>query len=373
MTAADAERYFVAYEAAIHAIGRAAGGRGMVAGPGISMKLSALHPRFCRAQRERVLAELSPQARHAGATREALRHRPRDRCGGGRPPRAFAGPPRPARRGPGARGLGRPGLRRPVLPEARAADDRLDRRARAAASAAPDAAAGQGRVLGRGDQARAGRRSSRVPGLHAQGAHRRRLPRLREGDARGPRCDLSAVREPQRVHDRGGARARRRRAIRVPVPARDGREHLRRGRREGEARSRLSHLRAGRLARDAARVPRAAPPRERRQQLVRQPHRRSRGQHRLAGRRPGFRRAGDGRRPALRHRAADRAVARPPEFAGRRSRRRHGARRARARTRRRGDGARCGAAPRAGRGQANEVGRMRNEASTPIPHCARRN
>ena len=61
MTAADAERYFVAYEAAIHSIGRAAGGRGMVAGPGISMKLSALHPRFCRAQRERVLAELSPR------------------------------------------------------------------------------------------------------------------------------------------------------------------------------------------------------------------------------------------------------------------------------------------------------------------------
>ena len=61
MTAADAQRYFVAYEAAIHAIGRAANGRGVVAGPGISMKLSALHPRFCRAQRERVMAELTPK------------------------------------------------------------------------------------------------------------------------------------------------------------------------------------------------------------------------------------------------------------------------------------------------------------------------
>jgi len=61
MTAADAERYFVAYEAAIHSIGGAAKGRGMVAGPGISMKLSALHPRFCRAQRERVLVELTPK------------------------------------------------------------------------------------------------------------------------------------------------------------------------------------------------------------------------------------------------------------------------------------------------------------------------
>jgi RHH-type proline utilization regulon transcriptional repressor/proline dehydrogenase/delta 1-pyrroline-5-carboxylate dehydrogenase len=61
MTAADAQRYFVAYDAAIHAIGRAANGRGVVAGPGISMKLSALHPRFCRAQRERVIAELTPK------------------------------------------------------------------------------------------------------------------------------------------------------------------------------------------------------------------------------------------------------------------------------------------------------------------------
>jgi RHH-type transcriptional regulator, proline utilization regulon repressor / proline dehydrogenase / delta 1-pyrroline-5-carboxylate dehydrogenase len=61
MTAADAQRYFVAYEAAIHAIGRAANRRGVAAGPGISMKLSALHPRFCRAQRERVMTELTPK------------------------------------------------------------------------------------------------------------------------------------------------------------------------------------------------------------------------------------------------------------------------------------------------------------------------
>ena len=61
MTAADAARYFGAYEHAIHAIGRAARGRGAVAGPGISVKLSALHPRYSRTQRERVMAELVPQ------------------------------------------------------------------------------------------------------------------------------------------------------------------------------------------------------------------------------------------------------------------------------------------------------------------------
>ena len=61
LTAADAARYHDAYEQAIHAIGTAAGGRGPIAGPGISIKLSALHPRYARAQVERVLAELVPR------------------------------------------------------------------------------------------------------------------------------------------------------------------------------------------------------------------------------------------------------------------------------------------------------------------------
>ncbi len=61
LTGADAQRYFDAYEAGIHAIGRAAAGRGVFAGPGISLKLSALHPRYSRAQRERVFTELGPR------------------------------------------------------------------------------------------------------------------------------------------------------------------------------------------------------------------------------------------------------------------------------------------------------------------------
>ena len=60
LTRADAARYFESYQAAIHAIGGSAGG-GVVAGPGISVKLSALHPRYSRAQRGRVLAELYPR------------------------------------------------------------------------------------------------------------------------------------------------------------------------------------------------------------------------------------------------------------------------------------------------------------------------
>jgi RHH-type proline utilization regulon transcriptional repressor/proline dehydrogenase/delta 1-pyrroline-5-carboxylate dehydrogenase len=61
MTAADAQRYYEAYEAAIHAIGTAAAGRGLLAGPGISVKLSALHPRYSFAQRARVMDELYPR------------------------------------------------------------------------------------------------------------------------------------------------------------------------------------------------------------------------------------------------------------------------------------------------------------------------
>ncbi len=61
MTMADAGRYYRDYENAIHAIGKAAAGRGVIEGPGISVKLSALHPRYSRAQRERVLGELLPR------------------------------------------------------------------------------------------------------------------------------------------------------------------------------------------------------------------------------------------------------------------------------------------------------------------------
>ncbi|MGU3537937.1 trifunctional transcriptional regulator/proline dehydrogenase/L-glutamate gamma-semialdehyde dehydrogenase [Methylobacterium sp. A54F] len=61
MTAADAERYRRDYADAIVAIGRAARGRGPYERPGISIKLSALHPRYVRAQRARVMAELLPR------------------------------------------------------------------------------------------------------------------------------------------------------------------------------------------------------------------------------------------------------------------------------------------------------------------------
>ncbi|GAD63108.1 trifunctional transcriptional regulator/proline dehydrogenase/L-glutamate gamma-semialdehyde dehydrogenase [Aquipseudomonas alcaligenes] len=60
LTEDDAKRYLASYEQAIHAIGKASHGRGIYEGPGISIKLSALHPRYSRAQYDRVMDELYP-------------------------------------------------------------------------------------------------------------------------------------------------------------------------------------------------------------------------------------------------------------------------------------------------------------------------
>ena len=61
VTTADAERYMESYVTALDAIGTASAGRGIYEGPGLSVKLSALHPRYSRAQRDRVINELYPR------------------------------------------------------------------------------------------------------------------------------------------------------------------------------------------------------------------------------------------------------------------------------------------------------------------------
>ena len=64
-TREDSTRYLQAYLDAIAAMGKAARGRGPQAAPGISINLSALHPRYEFGRREQVLSEL-------GARIEAL-------------------------------------------------------------------------------------------------------------------------------------------------------------------------------------------------------------------------------------------------------------------------------------------------------------
>jgi RHH-type proline utilization regulon transcriptional repressor/proline dehydrogenase/delta 1-pyrroline-5-carboxylate dehydrogenase len=60
-TARDADRYFDSYAAAIAAIGRSAGNTALPARPGISVKLSALHPRYEAVNADRVRRELVPR------------------------------------------------------------------------------------------------------------------------------------------------------------------------------------------------------------------------------------------------------------------------------------------------------------------------
>ncbi|MDX1569613.1 MAG: bifunctional proline dehydrogenase/L-glutamate gamma-semialdehyde dehydrogenase PutA [Xanthomonadales bacterium] len=61
LTAPDAERYFQAYAEAIKSIGSRGPFEDIFAAPSISVKLSALHPRYEPEQRERVMSELVPR------------------------------------------------------------------------------------------------------------------------------------------------------------------------------------------------------------------------------------------------------------------------------------------------------------------------
>ncbi|GJD47516.1 Bifunctional protein PutA [Methylobacterium crusticola] len=71
-TAQDARAYAESYAGAIEAIGRAAGNRPLPDRPGISVKLSALHPRYEAVSRARVMAELVPVL--TGLARAARAH-----------------------------------------------------------------------------------------------------------------------------------------------------------------------------------------------------------------------------------------------------------------------------------------------------------
>jgi RHH-type proline utilization regulon transcriptional repressor/proline dehydrogenase/delta 1-pyrroline-5-carboxylate dehydrogenase len=71
-TEADARRYHLSYSKAITAIAGAATHGDIRANPGISVKLSALHPRYEVAKRERVMVELVPRVKAlAGLARAA--------------------------------------------------------------------------------------------------------------------------------------------------------------------------------------------------------------------------------------------------------------------------------------------------------------
>ncbi|HDL5546011.1 TPA: bifunctional proline dehydrogenase/L-glutamate gamma-semialdehyde dehydrogenase PutA [Mannheimia haemolytica] len=61
LTAEDAKRYYNDYVASIHAVGATSKGLGVYKSSGVSVKLSAIHPRYSLSQHQRVMDELYPR------------------------------------------------------------------------------------------------------------------------------------------------------------------------------------------------------------------------------------------------------------------------------------------------------------------------
>ena len=194
--AADAARYLAEYERAVHAIGKASHRRGIYEGPGISIKLSALHPRYQRTKRARAMNELLPRVKALAALGKSYDI-------------GFNIDAEEADRldlsldilealcfDPDLNGWNGLGFVIQAYGKRCAFVDRLAHRSRAPLRAAADDPTRQGRLLGFGDQTGAGRRPRRLSRIHAQGLYRRQLPCVRAQAARGAGCGLSAVRDP---------------------------------------------------------------------------------------------------------------------------------------------------------------------------------
>ena len=175
-TERDAERYLASYAGAIAAI---AGGAHCRLPHGCRRHLHqaqravlALRGRAARPGLRRTAAARVEPDRARGAGRHQPHHRRRRK----RPPGA-----EPGRAGRAGRARGRrlprlagPGPGGAGLPDAFARGGRCGGRDRAPPRPEVHGAAGEGRLLGRRDQARAGSRAARLPGVHAQAPHRHR-------------------------------------------------------------------------------------------------------------------------------------------------------------------------------------------------------
>ena len=315
LTQPDAERYYKAYVDAIDALGARSATlkqreSSVLDAPSISVKLSALHPRYEVAKRARVHAELTPKmlelaqlamkngigltvdAEEADRLELSL-----DIIGA-------------VLRRSVARRLERLRPRRAGVPEARAVRDRLARRDRAQGEPPLVRAPGQGRVLGFGNQARAG--SAALPGYPVY--------------TRKPNTDVSYLACARKLFDAGAA------AIYPQFATHNAHtiaaiHHFAHGR---PFEFQRLHGMGGDLyaevigannlnvpcrvyapvgiARRPAAVPRAPPARKRREHLVRQPHRRRRRLDPRPRRRSGRNRARVSLQAASAHPAAGRAL-----------------------------------------------------------------
>ncbi len=196
-THADAARYARAYAGALDTIAKAAKG-GFRKAPGISVKLSALHPRYEWSHAEEAGAAILPVLRDLALKASkadvhfTIDAEEADRLELSMDLIEAAGRGRSTVR----QRMGRLRTGHPGIFEARGAAGRLDGRAGAQAWPQADGPAGQGRLLGQRDQGRPGRRPGRLSGVHPQGRDRRLLPRLCQADARCQRLHLFRLRYP---------------------------------------------------------------------------------------------------------------------------------------------------------------------------------
>ena len=195
-TAADARRYLDAYADAIAAIGESAGDGALPDRPGISIKLSALHPRFEAISRDRVLKELVPDV--LALARAARDHDLNFTIDAEEADRLELTLDVIAKvlADPSLRGWEGFGLAvQAYQKRAEAVIGWLDNVARDLASPA-DGAPGQGRLLGHRGQACAGARAPRLSGVHPQGDDRSLLRRLHAPAAGQPRAAVSRSSPP---------------------------------------------------------------------------------------------------------------------------------------------------------------------------------
>ena len=199
---ADAKRYFDRYMKAIDAIGKSAGKPAnahsdlLMARPGISVKLSALHPRFEAGKEMRLAEELAPRlltllkAARAQALAVTIDAEEQNRL----EPLldqfaiAFTDPALEGWDGLGiaVQAYGKRAV--PVLRWLRALAER-------SGQPHPRAPCQRG-LLGQRDQMGAGARARRLPRVHAKASHRRVVSRLHAAAACLSESVLSAVRHP---------------------------------------------------------------------------------------------------------------------------------------------------------------------------------
>ncbi len=200
LTQEDADFFFDAYKTAIRALKPSCTEADFRDNRGVSIKLSALHPRYEMTQRERVLRELTERTLAlALMAKDANMGLNIDAEEADRLELSLE-VIEAVLRDPGLAGWDGFGI--VVQAYGKAAPRVLDWLLCAGRRAGPENhdPAGQRSLLGHRDQARPSRRFEDISGLHKKVRHRRLVPVLRAETAGDDRPDLSSVRGPQRAH-----------------------------------------------------------------------------------------------------------------------------------------------------------------------------